>query len=249
MGATARDSAHSMTTSCQFNLCDGTGWIIENIDGTDTCRECSCVKAKRKQEKIDRLFQTAKIPRRYRSKTLDNFIVERQPKAHRSAVRYVDRFTELRNENKNGLCLVGPTGTGKSHIAFAVLNALLEKSVSAVAGVVPDLLDSLRPKSGNDRQAEAEQRLELLKSADLVLLDDLGSEKGSDWSVERLYLIINARYIEQLPTIITTNLPLEKLIMDKKGNPVLAWERIVSRIREMCYVLIMDGEDFRCPLL
>lgn len=242
------NTAPSTTKSCPFEQCDGSGWVFNNTHGT-VAAECSCSKARRKQERIDRLFQMANIPKRYRDKTLKNFIQKRQPKAYRSAVRYVEKFMELRNENKNGMCLVGPTGTGKSHLVFAIINELISQSVSAVAGVVPDLLDSLRPKAAGVSRAEAEQRLELLKTTDLVLLDDLGSERGSEWAVERLYLILNARYIEQLPTLITTNLPLEALSVDENGKPILAWERIVSRIHEMCYVLIMDGDDFRRPAL
>ncbi len=232
--------AASTTKGCPYERCDGSGWVY--VD-SNTVRECQCKKDWRKRTRIEKLFSVSGIPKRYRDRTLKGFNGERQPAAYKSALRYVERYRELAGENKNGLCLVGPTGTGKSHLAFGIVNELIKQSVAAVVGVVPDLLDSLRPKEGGN--AAAEERLEILKTADLVLLDDLGAERGSDWAVERLYLILNARYVEQLPTIITTNVPLENMELDEYGNTMLAWERIVSRIKEMCYVLAVDGEDYR----
>ncbi|MGQ9826036.1 MAG: ATP-binding protein, partial [Desulfotomaculales bacterium] len=83
------------------------------------------------------------------------------------------------------------------------------------------------------------ERLELLKTLELVVLDELGAEKSSEWVTERLYVIINARYNEMLPTIITSNLEMEEL------EALPGWERIVSRLFEMCHLVKVDGKDYR----
>lgn len=207
-------------------------------------RQCRCAELRRQKALVERLFRQARIPKRFAGKRFDNFEVKRQERAWQVAKRYAEQYKTLKGKPQNGLCFVGPPGTGKSHLAYAILNELLPQQVVAVSGTVPDLLDSLRPKGGGGN-AEAEERLELLKTAELVVLDDLGAERDSPWATERIYLIINARYAEQLPTIITSNLLLEELETGADGEVKLAWERIVSRIWEMCYVVIMDGDDYR----
>lgn len=231
---------------CPFNQCDGSGRSLIDKDGTVYLKECECLELRRKQARVQRLFETAGIPRRFTDKRLENF----EPRSNyleaalQLARRYIDKYEELKGAGRNGLYLVGPAGTGKSHLAYAIISRLIESSqVAAVAGAVPELLDMMRPNQ--DKNQEAEERMELIKTADLVLLDDLGVEKETPWVMERLFLIINARYNAQLPTIITSNIPLEALETDQGGKTNLAWERIVSRIVEMCHVVVMDGDDYR----
>jgi DNA replication protein DnaC len=233
--------------TCPFKQCDGSGYLIT---GDFKYKQCECTHKKREQILIEELFNAARVPRRFRNKNFDNFEQKLQPKALQVCKRYTEQFESISSQGKNGLFLFGPSGTGKSHLAFAILNNVLGQ-VSVVAGVVPELLDLLRPKSAKteaeakQRNTEAEKRLELLKDAELIILDDLGAERSSPWVMEKLFLIINARYIEQLPTVITSNIPLEGLEIDESGKPVRSWERITSRIMEMCYLIPMDGEDYR----
>lgn len=207
---------------------------------------CKCLEQRNRQRKIQALFEQAGIPKRFASKSFDNYepknpLLER---ALQMARKYVEKFETLKEDGRNGLYLVGPTGTGKTHLSYAIINGVIEKyQTPVVAGTVPDLLEMFRPKQKKNEQAE--ERLELAKTVDLLLLDDLGAEKDSEWVAERLFLIINARYLNQLPTIITSNVPLDALETDPYGKPIIGWERITSRIREMCHRLLMDGEDFR----
>jgi DNA replication protein DnaC len=115
----------------------------------------------------------------------------------------------------------------------------LKQQYTVITVVVPDLLDMLRPKADKTKTL-AEERMQAIRTADLVILDDLGAEKDSEWAAERIYLILNNRYNEQKPVVVTSNpLPdeLEKISQQ--------WERIVSRLHEMCYIITMDGPDYR----
>lgn len=190
-------------------------------------------------------MEKARIPLRYGGKTLESFDRRLQPRALDLARRYVDRFDELRGQSTNGLCFIGPVGTGKSHLAMGIAQALLDKGVPVIFRPVAELLEDLRPRIGRSDeetrrfQTEAGERLELLRTADMVVLDDLGAEKSTEWAIERIYLVVNARYNALLPTVITSNVPLEDLEL------LPNWERIVSRIWEMCFVVQLRGADYR----
>lgn len=225
---------------CPYNECDGTGRIIKDIDGTVTLSHCRCVEYRRSRQNIARLFESAQIPRRYQGKTFETFRQELQPVAWLTASRYTEKFSTIRNEAKNSLWFTGTKGTGKSHLAYAITNELLKQQYTVITVVMPDLLDMLRPKADKAKSALAEERMRAIKTADLVILDDLGAEKDSEWAAERIYLILNDRYNEQQPVAITSN-PLP----DELERISPQWGRIVSRLHEMCYIITMDGPDYR----
>ncbi|WP_379395926.1 ATP-binding protein [Paenibacillus lentus] len=202
-----------------------------------TARECQCEKDRLEKLNVQKLFAELHVPKRYQGKTIQNFDQSLlKGRGYDMAVRYVERFDEIRHENTNGLAFIGPPGTGKTHLAYAILNALVPRVRSAICGSVPDLMEMLRPKS--DREL-GEQRLHALKTSELVVLDDLGAEQESSWVTERLFMILNARYNEQLPTIITSNVELGVL------ERIPGWGRVGSRITEMCHAVLCDGADHR----
>lgn len=224
------------TIRCPYNQCDGSGVVMVNAW---TVKECECEKDKRHKFEVQKLFAELHVPKRYQNKTLENFDETRLTgRAYDMAVQYVKRFDELRHENTNGIIFVGPTGTGKTHLAYGILNALVPHVRSAICGSVPDLMEMLRPKADKEL---GEKRLHALKTSDLVVLDDLGAEQESTWVTERLFMILNARYNEQLPTIITSNVELKTL------ESMTGWARVGSRISEMCYAVVCDGTDQRKP--
>lgn len=197
----------------------------------NTYKPCSCKVNQKKQEKVQSLFASARIPKRYQAKTLENFDQSWQQKAYDCAVDYIEKWEEYA-ESGRSIFFVGDTGTGKSHLAYAILNALIKQGVPGMAASVPDLLDDLRGKENTGA-------IEALKEIDLLVLDDLGSQKNTEWVTERLFVILNARYAYLKPTIITSNHRLESL------KTTEGWPRIVDRIIEMSRLVRVEGKSYR----
>ena len=218
----------SNTSKCQ--KCNDTGFIYTDNGAI----ECECALRARDQRRIEKLFKSAKIPARYRGKTLDNFDISWQPKAHKIAVEYAKTWPKERGES---LFFVGPVGTGKSHLARAILSTMIRRhGISGLAATVPNLMDDLRPGADDGKSNE---QIQLLKTVPLLVLDDLGAQKTTDWVTERLFVIINARYDELLPTVITSNIYLEEL------RKIPGWDRLVDRIVEMARAVRMEGKSYR----
>ena len=131
----------------------------------------------------------------------------------------------------------GPVGTGKTHLAAAIIREGLKKSDTWNYRFVevPALLSEIRA-GFNTRSSDSP--LKMIEEADLLILDDLGAEKVTDWVREQLYLVINQRYSEMKPTVITTNDSLEELEANVS-------QRTVSRIMDMCDGVLLTGEDYR----
>ena len=134
------------------------------------------------------------------------------------------------------LLLLGGTGTGKTHVAYAAIRALTASGVGCPwdAVTAADLYARLRPRHRIDPEAEFEKYLKV----GLLVLDDLGAAKGSEWNEEINYRLINHRYENELPTLITSNVP-PKDLAGAMG------ERVASRLREMAKRVVLRGEDRR----
>ena len=129
-------------------------------------------------------------------------------------------------------------GTGKTHLAVALMNELIrEKRVPCLFVTIPELLDNLRG-TYDDPNRDIDDWMEAVKNADFLVLDDLGSEKATAWVQERLFVIINHRYLESLPTVITSNTRPINL-------PRQLGERTASRIFSMCTGIEFEGADYR----
>jgi DNA replication protein DnaC len=108
--------------------------------------------------------------------------------------------------------LIGDYGCGKTHLAAAIANhALSELNMRPVFAVVPDLLDYLRSTFSPSAEMRYESRFDTIRGADLLVLDDLGTENTTAWAKEKLFQIINHRYMERLPTVVTTNVDPERI--------------------------------------
>ncbi len=137
------------------------------------------------------------------------------------------------------LFLYGPCGTGKTHLAVAIAAYAMQRhQMSVYFAAVPDLLDHLRATFDPASGSAYDDRFTTIRNAQLLVLDDLGTENATPWAREKLYQIINHRYIEQLPTVVTSNVDQRKVD-----------ERIMSRILDhrLTEYIVMDAEDYRRP--
>ena len=165
-------------------------------------------------------YQRAKIPQRYVGKTFDTYQVDHanagQDRALKICRAYVERWEQCR---KVGRCIVfvGTVGTGKSHLAAAICSGVLEKGATALFRTAPDAIGMVKAEYG--KGGDEESAYEALRKPDLLVLDDIGAVKLSEHDLGVLYRIIQGRYEDEKPLIMTSNAPtiavLQSIIGDR----------------------------------
>jgi DNA replication protein DnaC len=195
----------------------------------------------------EKLFSMSKMGARFRSRTFDNFEVAKENKPAYEALKvYANHFKSFKIKGI-GYMLNGPYGTGKTHLAAALAIELINKGTPVIFGTLINLLGKIKQTyDGNWTQENESEILNAYSTVDLLIIDDLGKEKASEWSIEKLFSIINTRYENNLPVVITTNYSMETLInkLTVNNNSDVA-ESIVSRLHEMCRGLYLNTPDYR----
>ena len=221
-------------------LCDDTGWKPVDDNGVRRVVRCDCKRTEAGQMRL----ASANIPRRYQHCTIANFTAynESLKKAAETARRLADEFPVV----SRGLFFEGQPGVGKTHLAVAVLKQVIERT--GARGIFYDTRDLLRlirsTYDASTRTTEVEVLRPVMK-ADLLVLDDLGAEKTSEWVEETRNLIVNTRYNEKRLTIFTSN--YKDIPDDTDPNALLfrIGHRMRSRLHEMCDFEVLDGADYR----
>jgi DNA replication protein DnaC len=247
-------------TAAVCPVCEGTGWRIVERAGLSGAERCDCAAATR----VAALREGAGIPPNFANVTLDNFQIPQDNPIARTGLgtvlMQVRAFVrEFPAANPPGLLLVGDTGTGKTHLAVAALKALIEKGHEGLFFDYQNLLDRIRssynPAAGTSDREAYRSALE----AGILLLDDLGSHRVTDWVEDTVTSIVTYRSNHRKPLIATTNLPdpditgpvlaytdANGVVVNRKTIAEVIGSRARSRLFEMCRVVRMPGvEDYR----
>lgn len=226
---------------CQFGLCDGSGFVVD--EQTNTASDCRCRPRRIAQLRAARL--EARIPSIYRETSFEQLEGDRLS-AYTDQIRLVRRFVTNLQANLDtgrGLWIMGDIGTGKTALAMVVAKAAIDMGRTVAIYSLPRLLTLMRDlmKEKVEHPGGLIGFIDTLCSVDLLQIDDVGAENTSDWVIEQLYSIVNTRYEEQRSIVVTTNLKPDELREQIGG-------RTVSRIAEMCGdPLPLYGEDRRIP--
>ena len=230
--------------------------VVRRPDGRYAAEPCDC----RHEVRVSVLLERARIPRRYQHCSFESYHTD-FPSAHRSlaqarmmAQRFVDEYPAT--TEGRGLLLTGSAGLGKTHLAVGILHSLIVEK--GVRGLFCDYRELLKEIQHSYNPQVLTTELEILRpvfEAEVLVLDELGASKPTDWIWDLVALILNTRYNNKSTTIITTNFPDEPetnadtdLRRTAKGGMTLGdriGERMRSRLAEMCVTVPMQGEDFR----
>jgi DNA replication protein DnaC len=220
--------------------CDGTGWKPVEQDGVSRVVRCDCWR----ENVTQRQFKAAGIPDRYRHCSLANF--ETHYDSLRTAARKARKFIDDFPLPQKGLLFWGAYGVGKTHLAVGILRELVvRKGAIGYFYEVPNLLKTIRATyDGGSAYGEMDVLAPVLH-CDVLVLDDLGEERTSEWVQEALAHVINVRYSENRTTIFTTGLTDSPDSTEPKSFIFKLGGRTRSRLIEMCDWVHMEGTDSR----
>lgn len=217
-------------------ICNDTGWIKKG----KLVYKCNC----KLKEITDNIFERMKIPKRYRDVSFENYQAIKAYGQDLVLNRVKQYINSTDYKEGKGLLFVGPPGVGKTHLSVSILKEFFLKK--AIVGLFRDtrtLLFDL--KSTFDGSSSSRELMEEVLTAPILVLDDLGSERLSDWARDILHYIIIHRYNELKPIIITSNFELKSDNEIEDSLEERMGKAIVSRIGEICEVIHVKGQDMR----
>ena len=235
---------------------------VDRGNGLTSAHQCGCLRLREQQ----RIVKNANIPYDYQNCSFDTFLANNTTQRQHLTLgkKYVREFPISPADGLPGLMLIGPAGTGKTHLAVAILNGLLARGFDGVfmgwlnfLEHVKSTYDRTRPGDSLDYEAK-----HIARDASILVLDDLGASKYSEHDEQLVTTLLTERCNQRRATIITTN--LKDVGLGAVVDPALAWSRAItpeqyakrtleemigtrsrSRISQMCKVVPMEGQDFR----
>jgi DNA replication protein DnaC len=220
--------------------CGGTGWVLHTAEGERLARECGC----RREEARRHRFLAAQVPERYRDCSFSDFNETRLALTKAKAI--AQEFAEAYPVVEAGLLFLGPAGRGKTHLAIAILNEITKtKGRNALYVNFADLLMKIQSTFKSDAIESKEDVITPFAEVELLVLDELGATKPSDFVRDMLYALLNTRYNHKKITVATSNFMDELGPGDREKLEDRIGYRLRSRLHEMCQTVLVTGEDFR----
>lgn len=201
-------------------------------------REKELMEKQREMNKLTKLKAGSLMDEKFRESTFQSFLqTKNNARNLKLCRRYAEGFNEMLEKNQ-GLLLWGGYGTGKTYAAACIANCLLDRMVPVVMTSFVKILQNVQGfKSDDDEQ----RFIDLMNRAQLLIVDDLGTERNTDFALEKVYNIVDSRYRARKPMILTTNLTLSQ--MQEVSD--VRYGRIYDRIFEMCYPIEFKGPSWR----
>lgn len=236
--------------------CGGTGFEIVSREGRDYAQPCSCRRPAAAGGGGDSFLSACRIPPRYEHCSLTSFEAGNPSlsAALERAMSYCSGYPYLGHDEGLGLLFTGDSGVGKTHLAVSVLRELwAAKGARGQFWDFHELIREIRNSYNEETRTTELQVLEPVVETDILLLDDLGAWRMTEWMLDTLFFILNSRYMAKRATLISTNFPdvnpeiaakdathrRKEYLVERIGTPLR------SRLMEMCLVIRMEGPDFR----
>lgn len=197
-------------------------------------------KRNRYKEVINRIYKENYVGRNIQNLNFENFYSD---KNNQYAIKVAKDYTNKNKTNMqaNGLIITGMSGVGKTHLAGAIANRLIEDGKIVLMGRLTTLLDMIKETFRDNTKSENEL-IELYSNVDMIIIDDLGTERISSWALEKLYTIIQNRFENGLPIIITTRFDKKGLISRfSYSNDQDLVDATISKLYQKCYGITLKS--------
>jgi DNA replication protein DnaC len=240
------DEVHDLRIGIERCDCKEAQSYWEKVEQQNKARRLLIAERER-QNRQNRLLDFSRMNPRVRGYNFLNYkVTDTNRKAFMKAKEYAK---DIVNGKNNSLFITGNVGAGKTHLAASIANYLIENNQRVIFGTLINLLGEIKDSYKSNSETEG-IIIDKYSRVPLLIIDDLGKEKPSEWVLEKLFTIINNRYERNLPVVITTNYNREQLTERlADGTNYIIAESIISRLYEMCSGISINGKDKRKELV